>query len=264
MMMKKILSLLTAALLCLLLVLPAFAAEAVTGPDAIPAERQKPLLVDDADLLTVDQELELLTKLTKYTEELKCDFAVVTVPSLNGKDIRDFADDYYDYNGYGYGKKDDGLLVVLCVPEGKMWATTYGVAKKITTEEIENSMKKEIASLKSGDYNKSINSTVDELHDIVYSKRHVAPKWIVIDLVIGFVVAFIIMKIVTGNLKSVRKQVNANEYVVPGSLVLDQSYDRFLYSNVTRVAKETSSGSSGNGSHTSSSGRSHGGGGISF
>ena len=102
------------------------------------------------------------------------------------------------------------------------------------------------------------------LYKAMNSVRHptVETKWIFIDLAIGFVIAFIIMKAVTANLKSVKSRVDANEYVVPGSLALDQSYDRFLYSNVARTEKASSS--SDNGSHTSSSGTSHGGTGGSF
>ena len=36
--------------------------------------------------------------------------AVVTVNSLEGKTAEAYADDYYDYNGYGYGENDDGLF----------------------------------------------------------------------------------------------------------------------------------------------------------
>ena len=61
----------------------------------------------------------------------------------------------------------------------------------------------------------------------------------------------------------IRDRFMDKDYVRSGSMVVTGSYDNFLFNNVTRVArpKNTSSGSS---THTSSSGRTHGGGGKKF
>jgi uncharacterized protein len=71
--------------------------------------------------------------------------------------------------------------------------------------------------------------------------------------------------IVTGKMRSdlvtVRQQVKADNYVIPGSLQLTNSRDLFLYSQVTKTERPKSGGSS---THTSSSGRTHGGGGGKF
>lgn len=263
-MIKKLLSLFAALTLCLLLTVPAFAEE-ITGPDAIPSERLLPLLVDDAGLLTEGEASALLEKLERYSQELECDFVVVTVPTFNGKDRMDYADDFYDYNGYGQGEKRDGLLFLIGMAERQWWISTTGAAMKLSEDEMQNAVSSWSTSLSSGNYSTAFNGIMDNLYHEMYDVRHpsVETKWIFIDLIIGFVAAFIIMKIVTSNLKSVKHRVDANEYVVPGSLALAQSYDRFLYCNVSKTARESSS-SSGSGSHTSSSGTSHGGTGGSF
>ncbi len=263
--MKKIISLLAAFLLCALLVLPVCAEGESTTTRAIPAERQLPLLVDEAGLLTETQAASLLKKLENYTEDVQCDIAIATVPTLNGVTAREYADDFYDYNGYGYGDDDDGILFLLASAERKWWITTYGVGKKFTETELQSAVSDNAEALTRDDFNTALNGIADDLHQMVYAERHpkVDAKWIFIDLAIGFVLALIIMKLRTANLKSVRQQVNADAYVVPGSLALSQSYDHFLFRNVTRTAKPVDD-NSGNGSHTSSSGRSHGGTGGSF
>ena len=38
------------------------------------------------------------------------DAVIVTSNNLNGKSQQDYADDYFDYNGYGVGKEKSGLL----------------------------------------------------------------------------------------------------------------------------------------------------------
>ena len=40
-----------------------------------------------------------------------------------GKTAEAYADDYYDYNGYGYGENDDGLLLLVSMGE-REWAIT--------------------------------------------------------------------------------------------------------------------------------------------
>ena len=73
---------------------------------------------------------------------------------------------------------------------------------------------------------------------------------------LGFLVGWIVSAVLKGQLKSVRKQDRANNYLKPGSLQLTVSNDFFLYRNVTQSKKESKSSSSG----SSGSSRSTGGG----
>ena len=86
---------------------------------------------------------------------------------------------------------------------------------------------------------------------------------LVISLVVGLLAALIVTGVLKGELKSVRAAHAAADYIKPSSLNITGSNDFFLYRNVRRVAKQTSS-SGGSRTHTSSSGRSHGGGGGRF
>ena len=86
---------------------------------------------------------------------------------------------------------------------------------------------------------------------------------LVISLAIGFVVAFIVTGSMKRKLKSVRSAAEANSYLKPGSLNVTEARDMFLFRQVTRTVKNTDSGS-GSSTHTSSSGRTHGGGGRSL
>ena len=70
-------------------------------------ERTLPLLVDNADLISSDEEATLLARLEAFTEKHEMEIAVVTVSDLEGKTVEEYGDDFYDYNGYGYGEDDD-------------------------------------------------------------------------------------------------------------------------------------------------------------
>lgn len=82
--------------------------------------------MDDAGLLTEEEADALLDKLEEISERQECEVAVVTVDSLEGKTSQDYADDFYDYNGYGYGKDDDGILLLISMEDRDYAITTYG------------------------------------------------------------------------------------------------------------------------------------------
>lgn len=45
---------------------------------------------------------------------------IVTVDSLNGKTVEEYADDYYDDNGYGYGENNSGILFLVAMDDREL------------------------------------------------------------------------------------------------------------------------------------------------
>lgn len=76
----------------------------------IPEERLLPRLIDGADLLTDSEEAKLLERLDEISEKYQTDVVIVTNYSLEGKTSTAYADDFFDYNGYGFGENADGIL----------------------------------------------------------------------------------------------------------------------------------------------------------
>jgi len=79
----------------------------------IPEERLLPRLIDGADLLTDSEEAKLLERLDEISEKYQTDVVIVTNYSLEGKTSTAYADDFFDYNGYGFGENADGILCSL-------------------------------------------------------------------------------------------------------------------------------------------------------
>lgn len=75
-----------------------------------------------------------------------------------------------------------------------------------------------------------------------------SPIWILISLGIGLVLAFLCTMGMRAQLKSVRTQDSAVDYVRQGSMALTRSNDIFLYHTVTKTAKPKDSDSSSGGS----------------
>ena len=76
---------------------------------SISSAAEKSYVIDEAGLISASDEKKLSEKIKEIQKE-KFDVVILTVKSLDGKSAQDYADDYYDYNGYGYGKDDDGIL----------------------------------------------------------------------------------------------------------------------------------------------------------
>lgn len=92
------------------------------------------LVNDFADLIEYEDETTLNYKLEQISEAYECEVAVLTVNSTDGQDITAFADDYYDYNGFGFGENDDGIMLVVDMGAREFAMTTHGTAIDIFTD----------------------------------------------------------------------------------------------------------------------------------
>lgn len=236
----------------------------------VETERLLPLVVDNADILTDEEEAYFLERCQAFTDEYKCEIAIVTITDLEGKTAQEYADDFYDYNGYGYGENKDGLLCLyLDGEEGQRNATltTSGTAQmNIGDDEIEDILLAIAGSAKFGEFKDAFDWYIDLSEEAV---KPVPPLfWLLICLAVGMVIGLIITNSMASKNYSVHKKETAADYVREGTLMITGRNDIFRNTrvNVTPKPKSNSGKSSdSNGStHTSSSGRSHGGGSISF
>lgn len=246
------------------------AAEIEETTEFVNVDRVLPLVVDNADVLTDEEEAYFLERCQTFTDEYKCEIAIVTITDTEGKTVQEYADDFYDYNGYGYGENRDGLLCVyLDGEEGQRNATltTYGTAQmNIGDDEIEDILLAIAGSAKFGEFKDAFDWYIDLSEEAV---KPVPPLfWLLICLAVGMVIGLIITNSMASKNYSVHKKETAADYVREGTLMITGRNDMFRNTrvNVTPKPKSNSGKSSGsNGStHTSSSGRSHGGGSISF
>ena len=231
-------------------------------------------VVDDADLLTDTQEDALRATLETVGARRDCDIVVVTINDLEGKSAEAYADAFYDYGGYA----DDGILLLVCMTTREYPISTSGSCVYDVTElafdEMENAF---VPYLKTGDFLDAFTafantcdrvldpSFADEYEDVYNddyygedSEPMALSSGILVALLVGFIIALCVTMSMRNKLISVRTQPAANQYIRADSMSMTQAYDRFLYRNVTRVARSKDTSSSG-GSHRSSSGRSHGG-----
>lgn len=223
-------------------------------------------VIDYADVLTDDEEIKLNEKLSEISEEYKTEVAILTVVDFDGKSAQDYADDFYDYNDYGYGKNEDGVMVVFKTGvEGdrELYISTEGddTTDSFSDSTIADILEEMRESIEVENYYEAFDTYANMCEEALQPPT-VSLIWIPICLVVGFIIAFIISLIVQSTLRPVRKKVNAKDYVRKGSMVVTGQYDIFMYRRVDRTKIERDDDHST--THTSSSGDTHGGGGIRF
>lgn len=259
---KRIFNILLAMILCVVMVTPAY------------AEAYMPRVVDNAGFLTDKEQSELQEKLDEISEKYQVDVVVVTTDTLDGKTPQAYADDFYDYNGYGFGEEYDGVLLLVTADRDWCISTTgYGITA-FTDSGIDYISDKFLPYLKDDNYAEAFSTYAELCDDFLNQAQTDKPydgdnmpkepfnvlSKLAVAMGIGIAVSLIVTGSMKGQLKSVRFQAAAGDYVKANSMNITESRDMFLYNTITRTEISKSEDSSGGSStHTSSSGTTHGG-----
>lgn len=270
---KRVVSIIFAIFLVSLSVLPAFA----ESEGASTYGR----LVDNAKLLSEDEYSQLKEHIDTVSEKYTFDVVIVTEKSIGDKTPTEYADDFFDYKGYGEGDNHDGILFLLDM-ENRKWAiSTTGAGIPYFTDYGQEKIMDDVKPyLSDGEYYDAFDTFVtmcddyintaitDEPYDVNNQPKTIIPIYYIIfgGVGIGALVGFIVVLIMKSKLKTVRMQPLASSYVKSGSFKLTEHSDLFLYRNISKTAKpkDNDSSSGGSSTHTSSSGTSHGGSSGSF
>lgn len=249
-----------AALFALLVLISAFGVVAYAKTDNGYAE-ELPAVIDQAGLLESYEIKDLDEKLNALSEEYGITFVAVTIGEYIYTPLNDIADALYAQGGY---MNTENGNTVFCIyqhgGEGEREIVIVRYGEKAKDEfsdsdcsEIIDAVKPDFAD---GNYDKAFNKFITEAEKVLNPTVHWI--WIILCPAIGFVVAFIIMKIIASANKSVRRKVNAADYVNADSLAVTNAADIFLYSQVSSVPKSTNNTTSSNtraGGRSTSSGK---------
>ena len=273
-MLKRISSALVIFLFCVSMIGSVFKVDA-------HAEGSRSYVIDNADLLDASQERKLNAQLEKIQKNWQFDVVILTVYSTGEKDVTAYADDFFDYEGYG----PDGILLLIDMGSRQWALSTAGTGIEAFTDAGQEYIQEQFKPyLSAGKFYKAFKSFADNCdlflkkaakghpYDVGYLPKAPLPLyWIPLSIGIGMIFAFLVCQSSANSLKTIHRQPHAGSYVKKDSLKMAESRDLFLYRNITRTRRETQekrsgSGGGGGGSsvHTSSSGRSHGGSSGSF
>lgn len=231
---------------------------------------------DSADLFTDVQESALASAINRIIGEYGIDVVIYTDTTTGGKSRMACADDFYDYNGYGIGSDCSGLVLFICMdPSNRgVHISTCGEATRIISSyRIERILDSITPMLRNGNYYSAADEFLDCVDSYAASSYTDGPgseslegsdylSIFITAAVIALIVALIVVSALKSKMVTVKKATKAKEYLADGSFRLVENRDIYLYRTVTRIRRPRNN--SGGGTHISSSGRSHGGGGRSF
>lgn len=299
--MKKIKGIMICLLICTFLVMGSMAVWA----DQTGAVSGQPRVFDQAGLFSETEIIQLEEKIAQCRKSTKMDVVIVSAYADGERSAEEYADDYYDYGGFGVGKKASGVLLLYYMdgpgqPGGECYISTTGtMINMLTDERIESILDDVYGDLGNRDF---AGATEHFLEDVkAYVKEGVESGQYTYDRDTGEIVryhsirlyevaiAMVIAGILAGSVcldikkryamkQSSREVSNSLQaYRADCAFHFSVAGDKMVnkYVRSVPIPRNTSSGSGGRGHsgsssagrstiHTSSSGRSHGGGGRRF
>ena len=235
-------------------------------------------IVDEAALLSDSEKIALSYSIENIIAQYNFDLVIVTQNSLNGKAAQDFADDYFDYGGYGLGEARDGILFLVGMDERVFYLSTSGRGIQAFTDYgIRRTNERMTSSLREARYAQAFTTLLNDTEYYLDCLRSGSPfdragkdsetkaALLFIIALTSVSIALIVSLVLRARLKNVLRRYVQHDYVRPGSFNVTYRSDQFLYTNTTKTVRQSNGTDSGGSStHTSSSGRTHGGGGGSF
>ncbi len=259
--MKKVFSCVLLFLVSLSLLLPVYAAF------------ENPPIADEAGYLMQSELAKLSEELDKVREKYNFEVAIYTESDMTSATAEESADDIFDYQGYGAGEKDDGILLYICSDTREYHFSTHGKGLEyFNTNGLKYLESKIVPYLSENDYYEAFETYIETSEELLamaksgkpYNEKQHSTKYligvIVLCLVAPLLIAFWMMQKKLKKMKTAISNNYATNYIKHGSMKINISRDLFLYSRVTKTEKPKSN----SGTHTSSSGRTHGGRGGSF
>ena len=267
---------LSALLLLLLLLCTASIALAVPKQAPPPKPQEQGLeaarVVDEADLLTADEEKALDAKLAAVEQSHKVRILIGTMQDTGGAALGKVANNVVDQI-----PADSGTIVLLLSMKERDWyiSTDNKMRTRITDGKgIEYLSGEFLPDLKEGRYAAAFTAfaaTTDEM--LTYYEKEGEPydpanalnlMALGIALACALILGGTIYYMLYEYESNVRSAAEADAYLNHDSFRLTRSEDDFLYTTVTRRTKEKKESSSGSNVSTSSRDSSHGGGGGKF
>jgi uncharacterized protein len=231
-------------------------------------------IVDNAGLLSDAEKNELARLIDSIAAAYNFDLVIVTETSIGDISPMKYADDFFDYNGYGLGSDRDGCIFLRVMGSRDYWFSSSGRGINILNPYAFNKLESDTGKyLGQDNYYAAFHAFIlawDEFlgldaqggrsYNFFYKNNLVL---VLISWLIAFVIALSVVSVWKNGMNTAMPKTQASAYIIPGSLNFTTQKDSFLYSTVTKTKRQAQSPSSSGrvATHASSSGRSHGGGG---
>jgi len=119
---------------------------------------------------------EGLTRLcTEVDQKAKAQIAVVTIKSLEGDPVEDFANHLFQKWGVGYKGTDRGVMVLLAVGDHKYWTEVgYGLEPILPDGKVGGFGRDMVPLLRQGNYSSALSQMVSQIAGVIAQDSHIS------------------------------------------------------------------------------------------
>lgn len=146
----------------------AISTSCLTAFFAFPALALTSPVIDEIDVLTPKQEKILEQTIFQIEEDTTAEIAIILPASLNGMEIRDYGREITDKLQIGKSDADNGLAIILAIPERKSAIETGYGTEGVITDILSKAMLEQIKpQLRAEDYNGALLSILSNSHALL-------------------------------------------------------------------------------------------------
>lgn len=241
----------------------------------VKAADDKPLIFDEANLLSPEERDELNAMANEYGAERETDFMILTVNSVPNDDYETWTENFYDEYAPGYDRRHGNtaiLTILMSTSDGTRRVHLegyYKAEKYLDSGRLLKIQKKITPDLSRGNYKQAFEKYIKTAHRYMGFEPDMNPDNILFNIWFQLGTAAAIGAIAVGVMayrSGGRVTVNSRTYEDTSTSGILNQQDRYVRTTVTKqkIERNTSSGSGGGGgggvssgghSHSSSSGK---------
>ena len=181
-----------------------FIVSAITAQNVLPKPNPPRLVVDNANILSSDQQQILEQKLDAFNDSSSNQIAVVTIPTLDDEPIEDYANKLFREWGIGGSKHNNGVLLLIAANDHKIRIEVgYGLEGAITDVQSKDIIDNDLTpNFKQGNYYAGIDAAINSIEQAAvgeYKERGIQKnKDNGGGNIIGFIIIIIIIIMIFG------------------------------------------------------------------
>ena len=222
-------------------------------------------VVDEAGVLTASELAALEEKASALSDKLGVDVVVLLCGNSYGMTRPQYADAFYNYNGYGLGEDYDGVLLAMYRYSGSALINEYGAGlKHLTSVNFDRLTSRCESKLGRGDAYAAADEWLDLVGRMERTGRvpRTAGSWCgtgVFGALLGCIFGAVDRKVAKARMKTPAVSTNANAYLIPAAISIMSLGDVFVkttsssqYSPIRTDSGGSGRSSGGGSSHSSS------------
>ncbi|MBT2764494.1 TPM domain-containing protein [Paenibacillus sp. ISL-20] len=237
----------------------------------VKAADDKPLIFDEANLLSPEERDELNAMANEYGAERETDFMILTVGRVENDDYETWTENFYDEYAPGYDRRHGNTVILTIVLDTHdvHLEGYYKAEKYLDSGRLLKIQNKITPDLSRGNYKQAFEKYIKTAHRYMGFEPDMNPDNILFNLWFQLGSAAAIGAIAVGVMayrSGGRVTVNSHTYEDTSTSGILNQQDRYVRTTVTKqkIERNTSSGSGGGGgggvssgghSHSSSSGK---------